>query len=552
MARVTELTIEGYRSVKDPITVRFPDNAPLVLVGENNAGKTNILRALDLILGENWPGTKEPEDHEFWQRDAANGKIRISATFDGMLGDARTSIRSFAWTYDPSKQKDRCEFKAKSSQGHLTFVRNEWREQCICVWLSADRRLSYHLSYSSKWTLLSKLMHKFHSSLTKDGNRVARLQAKFHEIEQIFHEVEEFSDFHKGLTAQFGEMFAGMSYGLDVDFSAYDPSRFFRSLQVVPHEGGQRRTLEELGTGQEQLLALAFVHAYGKAFHGGIVLAIEEPEAHLHPLAQEWLARKMYQMAADGLQIVITTHSPHFVDLMGLEGLVLVRKDGEGATRTCQLTRKQLAEHCIKTGSHKQKTTPDTILPFYANQSTQEILNGFFAKKIILVEGQTEQLALPVYLRKVGLDVTREGVAVIPVMGKGNLAKWWRLFTAYGIPTFIIFDNDDEHDKQGAKRKDALKALGIAENQWGQYLSNDEFLIHDQFAVFGKDFEVTMRAQFSDYSQHEQRASEMFGDSKPIIARYVANQLDATSGDTGWPKYHDLKKAILDLGVPKQ
>jgi putative ATP-dependent endonuclease of OLD family len=137
-------------------------------------------------------------------------------------------------------------------------------------------------------------------------------------------------------------------------------------------------------------------------------------------------------------------------------------------------------------------------------------------------------------------------------MGKGNLAKWWRLFTAYGIPTFIIFDNDDEHDKQGAKRKDALKALGIAENQWGQYLSNDEFLIHDQFAVFGKDFEVTMRAQFSDYSQHEQRASEMFGDSKPIIARYVANQLDATSGDTGWPKYHDLKKAILDLGVPKQ
>lgn len=552
MARVTELTIEGYRSVKDPITVSFPNNAPLVLVGENNAGKTNILRALDLILGENWPGTREPEDHEFWQRNAVNGKIRISATFDGMVGDARTSIRSFTWIYDPGKDKDRCEFRATSSQGNQSYVKNEWRDQCICVWMSADRRLSYHLSYSSKWTLLSKLMHKFHSSLTQDDSRVARLKDKFHEIEQIFHEVQEFNEFHRGLAAQFGEMFAGMSYGLDVDFSAYDPSRFFRSLQVVPHEGGQRRTLEELGTGQEQLLALAFVHAYGKAFHGGIVLAIEEPEAHLHPLAQEWLARKMYQMAADGLQIVITTHSPHFVDLMGLEGLVLVRKDGEGATRTCQLTRKQLAEHCIKTGSHKQKTTPDTILPFYANQSTQEILNGFFAKKIILVEGQTEQLALPVYLRRVGLDVTREGVAVIPVMGKGNLAKWWRLFTAYGIPTYIIFDNDCKNDEQGSKRKDALKALGIHQNEWEQYLRSSEFLIRDQFAVFGKDFEVTMRAQFSDYSQHEQRASEMFGDSKPIIARYVANELEATSGDAGWQKYHDLKKAILDLGMPQQ
>lgn len=550
MANVTELRIEGYRSIKEPVTIKFPNNAPLVLVGENNAGKTNILRALDLILGENWPGTKEPEDHEFWQRDAVNGKIRICATFDGMLGDAKTPIRSFTWTYDPSKEKDRCEFRATSSQGQPVFVRNEWRDQCICVWLSADRRLSYHLSYSSKWTLLSKLMHRFHSSLTQDDSRVKRLKYKFHEIEQIFHEVEEFSEFHKGLTKQFGEMLAGMSYGLDVDFSAYDPSRFFRSLQVIPHEDGQRRTLEELGTGQEQLLALAFVHAYGKAFHGGIVLAIEEPEAHLHPLAQEWLARKIHEMAADGLQIVITTHSPHFVDLMGLEGLVLVHKDGEGATRTCQLTSRQLTEHCIKTGSHKQKTTPDAILPFYANQSTQEILNGFFAKKIILVEGQTEQLALPVYLRKVDLDVTREGVAVIPVMGKGNLAKWWRLFTAYGIPTYIIFDNDSNNDEKESKRKDALKALGIHENEQEKYLRSDEFLICERFAVFGKDFEVTMRANFSDYSQHEQKASEMFGDSKSIIARYVANQLEATSGDAGWQKYQELKSAILNLSSP--
>ncbi len=59
-------------------------------------------------------------------------------------------------------------------------------------------------------------------------------------------------------------------------------------------------------------MALVFAHAYARAFYGGIILVIEEPEAHLHPLAQEWLARKIHQMAADGLQIVITTHSPHF------------------------------------------------------------------------------------------------------------------------------------------------------------------------------------------------------------------------------------------------
>lgn len=546
MARVTELTIRRYRSIKEQIAIKFPDNVPLILVGENNAGKTNIVRALDLILGEYWPGSKEPEDHEFWQRDATNGEIAISVKLDGLIGDAGVLLDGFDWTYNPKNVEKKCEFVTRPRQGRpLNFVRSEWRDQCICVWVSADRRLSYHLSYSSKWTLLSKLMHKFHASLIREPDRVKRLKEKFAEIEHIFREVQDFDNFQTGLAAQFGEMFTGMSYGLDIDFSAYDPSRFFRSLQVIAQENGERRTLEELGTGQEQILALAFAHAYAKAFYGGIILAIEEPEAHLHPLAQEWLARKVHQMAADGLQIVITTHSPHFVSLLGLEGLVLVRKDQESATQVCQLTKQQLVEYCLATGSCHQRTDADTILPFYSAQSTQEILNGFFAKKIVLVEGPTEQLALPIYLQKVGLDVTREGVAIVPVGGKGNLAKWWRLFTAYGIPTYVIFDNDMEDDNKETKRKDVLKALDIDEENWRQYLQSDQWLITAKLTVFGKNFEDAMRDQFAGYSDLEQEAKDMFGDSKPIVARYVANRLDVESNDPGWEKYRELKKVII-------
>ena len=51
MARITKLRISGYRSIGDPIEVHFPQNAPVILVGENNAGKSNIVRALNLVLG---------------------------------------------------------------------------------------------------------------------------------------------------------------------------------------------------------------------------------------------------------------------------------------------------------------------------------------------------------------------------------------------------------------------------------------------------------------------------------------------------------------------
>jgi putative ATP-dependent endonuclease of OLD family len=73
-------------------------------------------------------------------------------------------------------------------------------------------------------------------------------------------------------------------------------------------------------------------------------------------------------MAEDGLQIVKTTHSPHFIDLMELEGLALVRKDSENATQIYQLKREQLANYCIASGSHLKKTSIETIPPFYANQ----------------------------------------------------------------------------------------------------------------------------------------------------------------------------------------
>jgi len=548
MARITSLSIKGYRSIKDKIELRFSPNAPLVLVGENNAGKTNILRAIDLVLGEFWPGNKEPEDHEFWNRDAANGKIEIEVHFDGLRGEGGTALGKFRWLYDPNSATKKCDFTAISASGHpINYVRSEWRDQCMCMWIGADRRLSYHLSYASKWTLLSKLMHKFHEALTQEQDRVGRLKSKFAEVVQIFQEVDAFSEFQQSLAQQFGEMFEGMSYGLQVDFSAYDPSIFFRSLQVVPKEGDEVRTFEELGTGQEQLLALVFAHAYAKAFYGGIVLAIEEPEAHLHPLAQEWLARKIHQMAADGLQIVITTHSPHFVDVLNLEGLVLVRKNNDNATVVCQLTKEQLAEYCKKHGSHQQKTIPETILPFYANQSTQEILNGFFAKKIVLVEGQTEQFALPVYLGKVGMDVTKEGIAIVPVMGKGSLAKWWRLFTAYGIPTYVIFDNDSKDDQTATKRRDVLTTLQL-DNADG-IISSEDWLIYENLCVFGKDFEATMRANFLGYQEKEQEAKEILGDSKPIVARYVANQLDVDDAP-GWKKYERLRDAIRNLASP--
>lgn len=514
----------------------------MVLLGQNNAGKSNIAKALELALGAFWAGSHEPEDHEFFGRDR-NQVIEITVRFDpaDRLGGRYTEV---VWRYNHAAD-DPVHFRGRpGDRGYPDGpIRNEDRDTCVCVVLEAERKLSYHLGYSSKWTYLSRLMHRFHKALMDHEETKNRLQQLFGEVRARFHDVPEFGTFVQELQEQLTDLVGSMTHKLEVDFEAYNPVNFFHALRLQAAEGDQPRTLEEMGTGEAQVLAMAFAYAYARAFHGGIVLVIEEPEAHLHPLAQEWLAKRLWAMAADGLQILITTHSPAFLDVMNLEGLVLVTKN-EGATRVVQIDRQALVNHCLATGVPAGVVTVDNILPFYRANANREILEGFFARVVVLVEGPTEALALPVYMERRGLDVAKEGVAIIAVHGKGNLGKWRRLFRAYGIPCYVIFDNDAGDDGTSAKRRDALRAVGLGDNEHEQYVTTAEWTIRAEFGVFGASFEEALRQAFPQYADLEAAARQQGVESKPFLARCVAERMPMDEGVIGWQQMATLVAAI--------
>lgn len=552
MGRVRSLQVAGYRSVRDDILMTFPENTPVVLVGENNSGKSNVVRALDLLLGESWPGSHNPDDHEYFGRDKANGSIEIVAELAGVNHTDRQGTDRVEKLHWKCSATGPARFSMTLWQrGESPYVSNDTRGQCACIYIAADRRLDYQLSYASKFTFLSKLMRKFHDRLMSDPTRADALRHKFDETKTIFLGVPEFAEFTNELQSQIAELSGSLQYGLDVDFSAYDPSNFFHALRVHASEGGEVRTIEELGSGQEQILALSFIQAYAKAFHDaeGLVLVIDEPEANLHPLAQDWLARKIRDLAASGVQVVVTTHSPAFLDVAAIPGLVLVRKN-DGCTETVQMTAAELAQYCREHGA--ARATAENILGFYAAAATEEILGGFFARTIVLVEGPTEAAALPVYLERVGFIPAKEGVAVIAVHGVGNLAKWWRLFSAYGIPTYVVFDNDAKDDKAGAKRSDLLATLDIPENRHAGYVATTDWVIEDRFCVFGGDFETVMRGDFGpEYEALEEEARMTYGfgqDSKPLLARHVAGRLPIEAYPTACDKLRQMAHAIRELG----
>lgn len=548
MARVNKLQVRNYRSVGEWISIAFPEAGPLALIGENNAGKSNIVRALDIVLGETWPGSFNPEDHDYHQRDRQSLPMQILLDVEGTRHNkSGKPIAQINWRFDPASDRA-CSFDAVFDDGSTAWMGNAEREQLACVVVGADRRLGYQLSYASKWTLLSRLMRRFHDVLIQDDDRAQRLRTQFLSIVEVFKEVEEFKGFSDGLRRMAGEFGANLSYALEMDFSAYDPSNYFKSLRVQPTSGGEVRSLDELGTGQEQILALSFAHAYAMAYgagEAGLVMIIEEPEAHLHPLAQQWLSRKLHSMSEDGVQVVVTTHSPAFLDLAHVEGIACSRKPGEmNSTSVVQHDTASLVEHCRGLGAGKADV--ESLRGFYSASATEELKSGLFARACVVVEGPTEALALPLLLLACGVDVLKAGIAVVSAGGIGSIGRWVRLYSAYGIPTFAVFDADSRDDSDGMKRADLLASLGEDPGRW--VALEDPLVASDAYAVMNPDFEGALRCLFPDsYEDFEEEARQKLGTSKPIVAREACRRLVEDPNLGGWSALRDLADSICAL-----
>lgn len=180
------------------------------------------------------------------------------------------------------------------------------------------------------------------------------------------------------------------------------------------------------------------------------ILAIEEPEAHLHPNAQ----KKLYsQIAGVKGQKIISTHSPYIAASAKLSQLRNFYKDD--ASVSCG---------AINT----EELTPEDI-----RKIERQVINTrgelFFSKAIVFFEGETEEQALPIfaehYFKKTPAEIDFVGVG-----GKDNYLPFLRVTKALKIPWFILGDGE----------KDAIKSV---KNALGK-LYNREITIEKEPNIF--------------------------------------------------------------------
>ena len=518
--RLTRFSVEHFRSI-EKIEVIFPENTPVILFGPNNVGKSNILKALDCMLGEKHASYFDFQDSDYYFRDSKNyPNISFTACFDenfysGNNYNPSTNTVCFSTNKTTAgKIENTFHYPAGTNDEKKIFLSNEDKGKCQFIFIDATRDISRQLSYYSQYSILSKMARKMHEVMQQAVKDT--LTDHFKNIKSTFETVPEYKKFHERLQKAFESNIDGFEHKLEIDLSAYDPNNYFNSLRIIAKEGRDNRSFDEFGTGEQQILLMSFVKAYAETFKGeNFILGIEEPEAHLHPIAQKWLAKNISSIAKSGVQVVLTTHSPEFLDIENLEGFVKVYKES-GITKAKQHTAKTLSESCIQLQSDQVKTKEDNILQFYRAKTFYDQLRGFFARKILLVEGETEFFALPNYFKNFGYDLIRNGVEIVNCRGKTQITRNYRLFKSYDYDCFCLFDADTSK----GSNSDLATTFGFDE----QEMKFEEItFVHDlikKYGYFGKDYESYLRKVIVGYS----KAENLLQDDKVIKAKVLSEQ----------------------------
>lgn len=517
-----KVSIRNFRSIKD-LDFFFPENNFLILVGHNNAGKSNIIRAIDLICGETWVNPDRLEDHDYYQRDRAKN-VTITLQFDNVNNVEFSSGEKWPVYKNTYGQK---------------IYNPGIKEGFPCTYLAADRTLDKQTTFYD-YTLIGKIRKSFHKRAQDVHEEIKR---KYEEINMLYETVEGFKQFKEDFTRYFSEMQADAPVKLSLDFKPFTPSNYFKNMQILAidqDQSDQPLDVAELGEGSRNIILLSLLRSYAEHFKGGAgLLALEEPELFLHPQARRHLFKTLKEIADAGMQVIISTHSSSFTDLELFESIGQIHKipddelENRNHTTLRMVSKEELVAHCVATGVPSEKTNVQNITEFYKTISHPRTNEAFFARVIVLVEGDTEELALPIFLDALGFDCDLYGISIISAGGKNQIPKYWRLLSKFTAPVIVLFDADSTK----GSNNNIAKCFGIKvsdiehqENCYAKLLSVSE--PKAPLIIFQKNFELAVKnslANESLYEQFEEEAKEFIkpvnDQSKGQVGRYIARKL---------------------------
>ena len=502
--KIKSLTIHNFRSIKE---VKFSLEDYVILVGANNAGKSNVLTALRIFY-EDEIKFNEKTDFPKFQTEDNESWIEIEylltqEEFINLKEEYKNSNRVLkVRKYLKSQDRNRVKTNQSNIYGYENAILSENLFYGAKNISQAKLGTVVYIPEVSKTDETLKLTgpSPLRNVITFVMKKVVKTSKSFESLNTAF---EEFNNkFSKEASedgfslSKLGEEINDSLKEWEVEFNLnINPVRtegIIKNLvshYVIDKNLDKEIDVKCLGQGLQRhliytLLKLSSQYTENKTYEKKefspelTLILFEEPEAFLHPGQQEFLNISLEELSSEkGQQIIIPTHSPIFVskNIAVISNLVkLKRKNGitnvfqvsedtlktiiEKNNELVQLFQSKLNDpsisKSIKVEIKKRLGDTDNTIRMeeesirYMLWLDSERCSAFFSDIVLICEGATEKVLIDYLIKNKWKNIRENRIYILDAMGKFNIHRYMNLFKELGIYHSVLADKDEDRNIQ--------------------------------------------------------------------------------------------------------
>lgn len=425
--KLVSADIEYFRSIKK-CSIHF--NEITAIVGENNAGKSAVLRALNSFFNYEF---EEPFFINATHRYDIRTVTKIKLTFDDIPAKEvykeklinNQLVVQFSYAYSRTTKGRSIYCLTNEGKINAESLLPEIKKDIDFVYIPANRGTN-DLSWMEN-SIFTRLVEQYLHEYTKNrdllSTKVKKVASQFHA--QVLSRLEKELS---GLNMLASDKTYEVNFCKKMDYSV-----LLSQLGISILEKGNSFPVAEYGSGIKSLTVIALHRMLSKNNTDSIILGIEEPETNLHPQAQKRLIASILKNRQDfETQAIFTTHSTVIVDALEHEDIVLVKRvnDEQRGFRsvTSQLPNDFWQRHGITDYKHYN---------FFKYKNS----DFFFAKYVILSESITDAQVIDNLISS-DLKENYYNISILSIDGVSNLKYPYFLLKDLDIPFSMVVDHD--------------------------------------------------------------------------------------------------------------
>ncbi len=461
--KLQKLIIKNFRGLKgNQNEIDFSNSNIIFLIGENNVGKSSFLRAYEFFVNS----SQKASETDFFNYDQSN-HIEIEGVFlkeedddadEELQGsgkniepdwvnkwvDSNKLVRVKKIWVQKDKEGEKYTFSplnkewVKNGFGGLPTLFQKYSPTPISISaMETETTLEEKVNKLIQDEMLKKLRDDYPKEFSDLIQGVKNLQ-------KLILGSESVTRYNNEINENFKKVFTDLTLKInpknDQSIKLEDAFKKNHSVNIKKEGIDREEVFTQHGHGiirQALYNFVAFLKKSNTSTKKEYIILFEEPELFLHPEAAYRLRSNLYDLAGDSpFQILCATHSPLMIDVSKTHSsLVRVVKDFEENTKTYQA-----GDDVFRSDDEKKQRIQ------MINRFNPHICEAFYAKKIIIVEGDTEAI---VFRELVSNFFPNEDLYVLNSGSKNNIPFFQEILTAFNIEHYIIHDTDERLNING-------------------------------------------------------------------------------------------------------